>query len=52
MFVIAPNQDMREKILGLEFGDDASKPAINVRALHGLKCGDALRAHLAQCIDA
>ena len=45
----------REKIwteLGPEFGDDASRPVIIVRALYSLKSAGALfRAHLVQCMQ-
>jgi hypothetical protein len=38
-------------VLGPEFGDDAGKRALIVRALHGLKSdGAAFRNHLAECM--
>ena len=45
----APNHKMIWTVLGLEFGGYASKSAIKVRALFGLKsAGASFRAHLAQ----
>ena len=39
-------------ILGPEFGKDAGKTAMIVRALSGLKsAGTAFRSHLAQCME-
>jgi hypothetical protein len=39
-------------VLGTEFGDDAGKRGLIVRALYGLKsAGAALRNHLASCMD-
>jgi hypothetical protein len=38
-------------VLGPEFGDDAGKRALNMRALYGLKsAGAAFRNHLAECM--
>jgi hypothetical protein len=38
-------------VLGPEFGDDAEKRALIVRALYGLKsAGAAFRNHLAECM--
>ena len=46
-YVMASNREKILTILDLEFGDDASKSAINVRALYDLKSVGALfRAHL------
>ena len=38
--------------MGQEFGEDARKTAVTVRALYGLKsAGAAFRSHLAKCIE-
>ena len=52
-YVTALNCEKIWTVLGLEFGDDAGKLAIKVRALYGLKSvGASFRAHgvlLLQC---
>ena len=51
-YVMAPNHEKIWTVLGPEFGDDAGKSAIIVRALHALKsAGVSFRAHLAQCMQ-
>ena len=48
-YVMAPNHEKIWKVLGPEFGDNAGKSAIIVRALYRLKsAGASCRAHLAQ----
>ena len=48
-YLMAPNRENIWRILAPEFGDDASKSAIIVIALYGLKsAGASFRAHLAQ----
>ena len=48
-YVTAPNHEKKWTVLGPEFGDDAGKSAMIVRALWGLKsAGASFRAHLAQ----
>ena len=50
-YITAPNREKIWTTLGKEFGDDAGKKAIVVRALYGLKsAGAAFRAHLAGCM--
>ena len=47
-YITAPITEKFWKILGPEFGPDAGKSAIIVRALYGLKsAGAAFRVHLA-----
>ena len=48
-YVMAPNHEKIWSVLGPEFGDDACKSAVIVRALYGLKsAGVSFRAYLAQ----
>ena len=50
-YVTAPNQEKIWTTLGPEFGEDAGKKAIIVRALYGLKsAGASFRHHLADCM--
>lgn len=50
-YVTAPNKEKIYTILGPEFGKDAGKMAVVVRALYGLKsAGAAFRAHLGDCM--
>ena len=50
-YVTAPNHKKIWTVLGPEFGDDADKSAVIVRALDGLNSVDAsFWTHLAQCI--
>ena len=50
-YVMAPNHEKLWTVFCPEFGDDAGKLAIIVRALYGLKgAGASFRAHLAQCM--
>ena len=47
-YITAPITEKVWTVLGAEFGSDAGKSAIVVRALYGLKsAGAAFRAHLA-----
>ena len=49
--MMAPNREKIWTVLGPEFGNDAGKSAIIVRALNGLKStGASFRAHLAHCM--
>ena len=51
-YLTAPVTEKIWTILGPEFGEDAGKKAIIVRALYGLKsAGAAFRNHLADCMD-
>ena len=48
-YVTAPNHEKIWTVLGPEFGDDAGKSAVLVRALYGFKsAGASFMAHLAQ----
>ena len=50
-YITAPITKKVWTILGPEFGEDAGKTAVIVRALYGLKsAGAAFRAHLASCM--
>ena len=50
-YLTAPVKEKIWCILGKEFGADAGKKALRVRALYGLKsAGAAFRAHLADCM--
>jgi hypothetical protein len=50
-YLNAPVTEKVWNVLGLEFGDDAGKQALIVRALYGLKsAGYALRNRLASCM--
>jgi hypothetical protein len=50
-YLTAPITEKIWTVLGPEFGDDAGKQAIIVRALYGLKsAGAAFRNHLAECM--
>ena len=50
-YVTAPVKEKIWTVLGAEWGADAGKKAIIVRALYGLKSsGAAFRAHLADCM--
>jgi hypothetical protein len=50
-YLTAPITENVWTVLGPEFGDDAGKRALIVRALYGLKsAGAAFRNHLAECI--
>ena len=50
-YITAPITEKVWTVLGPEFGPDAGKRAVIVRALYGLKsAGAAFRAHLAQCM--
>jgi hypothetical protein len=51
VYLRAPITEKVWNVLGLEFGDDAVKRALIVRALYGLKSdGAAFRNHLAECM--
>jgi hypothetical protein len=51
-YLTAPITDKVWTVLGPEFGEDAGKRALIVRALYGLKSADAaFRNHLASCMD-
>jgi hypothetical protein len=51
-YLAAPITEKVWTVLGPEFGDDAGKRALIVRALYGLhSAGAAFRNHLASCID-
>ena len=51
-YVMAPNHEKIWTVLGPEFGDNAGKSAIKVRALYRLKSvGAFFHAHLSQCIQ-
>ena len=50
-YITAPVTEKIWTVLGPEFGNDAGKRAVIVRALYGLKsAGAAFRAHLAACM--
>jgi hypothetical protein len=50
-YLTAPINDKVWTVLGPEFGDDAGKHALIVRAFYGLKsAGAAFRKHLAECM--
>jgi hypothetical protein len=50
-YLMAPITEMVLTVLGPEFGDDAGKRALIVRALYGLKsAGAAFRNHLSECM--
>ena len=50
-YITAPVTDNIWTVLGQEFGEDAGRKAIVVRALYGLKSsGSVFRNHLAYCI--
>jgi hypothetical protein len=50
-YLIAPLTEKVWTVLGPEFGDDAGKRALIVRALYGLRSADAaFRNHLAECM--
>ena len=50
-YITAPITEKVWTVLGPEFGQDAGKSAVIVRALYGLKsAGAAFRAHLASCM--
>ena len=50
-YLTAPMKEKIWRVLGKEFGSDAGKRALIVRALYGLKtAGAAFRAHLADCM--
>jgi hypothetical protein len=50
-YLTAPITEKVWTVLGLEFGDDAGKHALIVRALYGLKyAGAAFSNHLAKCM--
>ena len=51
-YVQAPATEKVWTFLGHEFGKDARKTAVIVRALYGLKsAGAAFRSHLARCME-
>jgi hypothetical protein len=51
-YLTAPITEKVWTVLGTEFGDDAGKRALIVRALYGLKsAGAAFKNHLASCMD-
>ena len=51
-YVMAPITENVGTMLGLNFGEDARKITVIVRALHGLKsAGAAFRRHLASCME-
>ena len=51
-YLTAPVTEKIWTILGPEFGEDAGKKAIIVRALYGLRsAGEAFRNHLADCMQ-
>jgi hypothetical protein len=50
-YITAPCSEKIWTVLGPEFGSDAGKTAIVVRALYGLKsAGASFRKHLADCM--
>ena len=50
-YLTAPVKEKIWCVLGKEFGSDAGKRALIIRALYGLKsAGAAFRAHLADCM--
>jgi hypothetical protein len=50
-YLTAPITEKVWTVFGPEFGDDAGKRALSVRALYGLKsAGTAFRNHLAECM--
>jgi hypothetical protein len=50
-YLTAPITETVWTVLGPEFGDDAGKCALIVRALYGLRsAGEAFRKHLAECM--
>jgi hypothetical protein len=50
-YLTAPITEKVWTVLGPEFGDDAGKRALSVRALYGMKsAGAALRNNLAECM--
>jgi hypothetical protein len=50
-YLTAPITEKVRTVLGPEFGDDAGKRALIVRALYGLKsAGAAFRNHLSECM--
>ena len=50
-YLTAPNREKIWTVLGPEFGTDAGKRALVVRALYGLKsAGASFRNHLAECM--
>lgn len=50
-YITAPCKEKIWTVLGPEFGEDAGKRAVIVRALYGLKsAGAAFRSHLAECM--
>jgi hypothetical protein len=51
-YLTAPITEKGCTVLGPEFGEEAGKRALIVRALYGLKSeGAAFRTHLASCMD-
>ena len=51
-YVMAPNREKIWRVLGPEFGDDACKSAIIVRAFYSLKsAGASFRSHLTQSMQ-
>jgi hypothetical protein len=51
-YLMAPITEKVWTVIGPEFGDDAGKRALIVRALYGLKsAGAAFRNHLAECMN-
>jgi hypothetical protein len=51
-YLMAPLTEKVWTVLGPEFGDDAGKRALIVRALYSLKsAGAAFRNHLAECMN-
>ena len=51
-YMMSPNREKILTVLGQDFGDDAGKSAIIVRALYGHEfIGASFRAHLAQCMQ-
>jgi hypothetical protein len=51
-YVTSPITEKVWTVLGPEFGDDAGKRALIVRALYGMKsAGAVFRNHLASCMD-
>ena len=51
-YVMAPSHEKIWTVFSVEFGDNASKSAIIIRALYKLKsAGASFRAHLAQCMQ-
>ena len=52
VYLTAPTQEKLYTVLGTEFGEDAGKTAIIVRAIYGTKSsGAAFRNHLADCME-